>query len=119
MFFREQLAASKAAAAVPAPVSTKLISTMSTTTTKSARVSAKGAITKIAPPKTATAKAAPAKAARRKAAPTREYVNSPEEAKAFLAHRAEEEAETQARKRKFILDELVGAKLQRPLSLVD
>jgi hypothetical protein len=47
------------------------------------------------------------------------YVNSREQAEAFLATGAKENAEREARKRKFIQNELEGYKIQRPLSLVD
>jgi hypothetical protein len=47
------------------------------------------------------------------------WVNSEEQAEAFLATRARENAEREARKKKFIQSELEERKLQRPLSLVD
>jgi hypothetical protein len=47
------------------------------------------------------------------------WVNSEEQAETFLATRARENAEREARKKKFIQSELEERKLQRPLSLVD
>jgi hypothetical protein len=47
------------------------------------------------------------------------WVNSEEQAKAFLATRARENAERAVIKKKFIQSELEECKLQRPLSLVD
>jgi hypothetical protein len=47
------------------------------------------------------------------------WVNSEEQAEAFLATRARENAERAAIKKKFIQSELEERKLQRPLSLVD
>jgi hypothetical protein len=47
------------------------------------------------------------------------WVNSEEQAEAFLATRAKENAEREALKKKFIQSELEGLKIQRPLSLVD